>query len=81
MPTTDASQFTRFKRVVSVQKADTQSSDPKSVNRLTQYTSRLTEVSELTSFLDTPTLKSAQPLTRVPIKGLGKIGLLHQSCS
>lgn len=81
MPTTDASQFTRFKRVISVQRGDTQSSDPKSVNRLTQYNTRLSEVSKLTSFIDTPALKSEQPLTRVSIKGLGKIGLLHQSCS
>jgi hypothetical protein len=81
MPTTYASQFTRFKRVVSIQKADTQASDSKSVNRLSQYTGRLTEIFALTSFVDTPTLKSAQPLTQVPAGLLGKVKLLHQSCS
>ena len=81
MPTTDASQFTRFKRVNSVQRGDTQSSDPKSVNRLTQYNTRLTETAVLTNFLNTPTLKSAQPLTQTSKSILGKIGLLHQKCS
>lgn len=84
MPTTDASQFTRFKRVASVQRGDTQGSDPKSVNRLTQYNTQLSGVSTLTSFLPTPTLKSAQPRVRLPINFrslTGKIGLLHQRCT
>lgn len=81
MPTTDASQFTRFKRVNSVQRADRQSSDPKSVNRLSVYNTPLSDTAVLTSFIPTPTLKSAQPLTQTPRSILGKIGLLHQKCS
>ena len=81
MPTVDSSQFTRFKRITAVHRGDTQASDPKSVNRLTQYTSPVSEVSSLTRFVPTPTLKSAQPLTKPPKSVLGKIGLLHQRCA
>jgi hypothetical protein len=76
----DASQFTRFKRVNAVNRSDSQSSDSKSVNRLTAYTTRLSDTAVLTSFLPTPTLKSAQPATRTPKSILGKIGLIHQRC-
>ena len=81
MPTTDASQFTRFKRVNAVQSADTQASDPKSVNRLTQYNTPLTETAVLTNFLNSPLLKSAQPLVPAPRNSPAKVGLLHQSCA
>jgi hypothetical protein len=78
MPTVDASQFARFKRVNAVQRVV---GDSKSVNRLTAYNTRLSETSVLTSFLPTPTLKSSQPLTLVSKSVLGKIGLLHQRCA
>ena len=84
MPTADASQFTRFKRVSAVQYGDTQSIDPKSVNRLTQYNSRLSNISVLTSFLPTPTEKSAQPQVKFPFNYptfAKKVGLLYQRCS
>ncbi len=78
MPTVDSSQFTRFKRITAVQR---QPGDSKSVNRLTQYNTRISDASVLTSFIPTPTLKSAQPLTQTPKSILGKIGLLHQKCT
>jgi hypothetical protein len=78
MPTVDASQFVRFKRVNAVQRVI---GDSKSVNRLTAYNIHLSDTAVLTSFLSTPTVKSAQPLTRVSRSILGKIGLLHQRCS
>jgi hypothetical protein len=51
MPGSDASQYTRFKKYVAVQSGDTQASDPKSVNRLTQYVSRVTNLSSTKEFL------------------------------
>ena len=51
MPGSDASQFTRFKKANAVQRGDTQASDPKSVNRLTQYVPHLTGASSHTLFL------------------------------
>lgn len=51
MPGSDASQFTRFKKANAVQKGDTQQSDPKSVNRLTQYIPRLSAASDRNEFL------------------------------
>lgn len=78
MPTVDASQFVRFKRVNAVQGP---TKGPKSVNRLTAYNTPLSETAVLTSFLPTPTMKSAQPLTLVSKSVLGKLGLLHQRCS
>lgn len=84
MPTTSASEFIRFKRVVAIQHGDTQARDPKSVNRLTQYNSRLSNVSSLTEFVTTPSLKSAQPRVQFPFNYktfIGKIGRVHQRCS
>ena len=50
MPGADSSQFTRFKKLTAIQCGDTQSKDPKSVNRLTQYTSPVSTCS-LSKFL------------------------------
>ncbi len=62
MPTVDASQFTRFRKVNAFLCGDTQKSDPKSVNRLSSHNTRLTETCNLKNFLPTPSEKSAQPL-------------------
>lgn len=50
MPGADSSEFTRFKKLTAIQCGDTQSKDPKSVNRLTQYTSPVSTCS-LSKFL------------------------------
>jgi hypothetical protein len=59
MPGSDASQFTRFKKASAVQRGDTQQSDPKSVNRLTQYIPRLSGISGLGKFLSSLTKTSS----------------------
>jgi hypothetical protein len=84
MPGSDASQFTRFKKANAVQKGDTQASDSKSVNRLTQYTPHLSAASNSVKFLSTLTEKFTAPVTRDPINfqsAFGKRGTLHQNCS
>lgn len=67
MPGSDASQFTRFKRATAVQRGDTQQSDPKSVNRLTQYIPHLSNVSSTREFLSSLTAKTTRPIIREPI--------------
>lgn len=84
MPGSDASQFTRFKKANAVQKGDTQASDSKSVNRLTQYTPHLTAASNSVKFLSTLTSKSTAPVTRDPIKfqsAFGKPTVPHPNSS
>ena len=78
----DASMFTRFKRVSSVQRGDTQAADPKSVNRLSVYTPPLSNASSVREFLPSLTAKTWSPrtLTRLGI-GLRRTTLLHQVCS
>jgi hypothetical protein len=66
MPGSDASQFTRFKRANAIQKGDTQASDTKSVNRLTQYTPHLSAASNSVKFLSSLTAKSTTPLFLPP---------------
>ena len=61
MPGSDASQFTRFKKAIAVQRGDTQQTDPKSVNRLTNYIPRLSNVSCTNKFLSSLTKKSSCP--------------------
>ena len=51
MPGADASQYTKFKKHSANQRGDTQQTDPKSVNRLTQYISRVSNVSSVGEFL------------------------------
>jgi hypothetical protein len=84
MPGSDASQFTRFKKANAVQKGDTQATDSKSVNRLTQYTPHLTAASSTTEFLSTLTAKTTTPITRDPIKfqsAFGKSTIPHPNAS
>jgi hypothetical protein len=84
MPGSDASQFTRFKKANAVQKGDTQTSDPKSVNRLTQYTPHLTAASSRGGFLSTLTAKTTTPITSNPIKfqsAFGKPTVPHPNAS
>jgi len=80
MPGSDASQFTRFKKAVAVQRGETQQTDPKSVNRLTQYTPHLSNVSSTKEFLSSLTEKSTRPITRDPINfqsAYGKRKVVH----
>jgi len=80
MPGSDASQFTRFKKANAIQSGDTQQSDPKSVNRLTQYVPRLSNVSSTREFLSSLTAKSTRPITRDPLNfqsGNGKQKVAH----
>lgn len=80
MPGSDASQFTRFKKAIAVQRGDTQQSDPKSVNRLTQYIPQLSNVSSTREFLSSLTAKTTRPITRDPINfqsGNGKPKVVH----
>ena len=80
MPGSDASQFTRFKKANAVQRGDTQLSDSKSVNRLTQYTPHLTAASSTGDFLATLSAKSTAPNTRDPINfqsAFGKPKVVH----
>jgi hypothetical protein len=84
MPGSDASQFTRFKKANSVQRGDTLATDSKSVNRLTQYTPRLTAASSTEEFLSTLTAKLSKPITRDPIKfqsAFGKPTVPHPNSS
>ena len=84
MPGSDASQFTRFKKAYAVQNGDTQASDPKSVNRLTQYTPHLTAASSTGEFLSTLTGKSITLVTRDPINfqsAFGKPKVSHPNAS
>jgi len=59
MPGSDASQFTRFKKANATQRGDTQQSDSKSVNRLTQYVPRLSGASGVGKFLSSLTKSSS----------------------
>jgi hypothetical protein len=84
MPGSDASQFTRFKKANAVQKGDTQTTDPKSVNRLTQYTPHLSAASNSVKFLSTLTEKFTAPVTRDPINfqsAFGKPTVPHPNSS
>lgn len=84
MPGSDASQFTRFKKASAVQRGDTQASDSKSVNRLTQYIPRLSSASRTGEFLSTLTAKLTRPVTRDPIKfqsAFGKPIVAHPDAS
>lgn len=84
MPGSDASQFTRFKKANAIQKGDSQTSDPKSVNRLTQYTPQLSAASSRRKFLSTLTAKSTAPVTRDPINfqsAFGKLTFPHPNSS
>lgn len=84
MPGSDASQFTRFKKANAVQRGDTQASDSKSVNRLTQYVPKLTAASSRTEFLSTLTAKNTTPITQDPIKfqsAFGKPTIPHPTSS
>ena len=80
MPGSDASQFTRFKKASAVQRSDTQQNDPKSVNRLTQYVPRLSNISSTREFLSSLTEKTTQPITRDPLNfqsSYGKPKVVH----
>jgi hypothetical protein len=85
MPGSDASQFTQFKRANAVyQKGDSLATDPKSVNRLTQFTPFLSGARNTNEFLATLTAKSTAPNTRDPINfqsAFGKRSTVHQNCS
>lgn len=84
MPGSDASQFTRFKRANAVQGRDTDTSNGKSVTRLTLYTPQLSASYSRTEFLSTLTSKSTTPITRDPTNfqsAFGKLGNPHQNCS
>jgi len=84
MPGSDASQFTRFKKANAVQRGDSQHSDPKSVNRLTQYTSHLTAASDSVTFLSTLTAKSTAPVIHDLINfqsAFGKPKVSHPNAS
>ena len=84
MPGSDASQFTRFKKANAVQRGDTQQSDPKSVNRLTQYIPKLTVASDSIQFLQSLTNKSITGLTRDPVNfqsSAGKPTVPHPNSS
>ena len=80
MPGSDASQFTRFKKASAIQRGDTQQSDPKSVNRLTQYVPKLSAASSTREFLSSLTAKTTHPITRDPINfqsATGKPKVVH----
>jgi len=80
MPGSDASQFTRFKKANAVQSGDTQATDSKSVNRLTQYTPRLSVASIPVKFLSTLTEKFTVSVTRDPVNfqsSFGKPKVVH----
>ena len=80
MPGSDASQYTRFKKASAIQRGDTQQSDPKSVNRLSQYVPRLSNVSSTREFLSSLTEKSSRPIIRNPINfqsAYGKPKVVH----
>ena len=84
MPGSDASQFISLKKARAVQHGDTQASDPKSVNRLTQYTPQLSAVSNTTKFLPTLFPKQTGPVTRDPINfqsAFGKPTVPHPNAS
>ena len=63
MPGADASQYTSFKKYSANQRGDTQTTDPKSVNRLTQYIPRVSNVLNLGGFLPslTKTITTGPP--------------------
>ena len=80
MPGSDASQFTSFKKASSIQRGDTQQTDSKSVNRLTQYVTPLSNVSSTREFLSSLTEKSTKPITRDPLNfqsAFGKLKVVH----
>jgi hypothetical protein len=81
--TADASQYTQFKKANAVQRGDTQVSDPKSVNRLTQYVPKLSFASNSTKFLSSLTNKNTRPLVPTPINVdfSGKKQSSKQNCS
>lgn len=81
--TADASQYTQFKKANAIQRGDTQVSDPKSVNRLTQYVPRLSEASNRSNFLSSLTYKYTTPLVPTPINVdfSGKKQGRKQNCS
>jgi len=84
MPGSDASQFTRFKKANAVQKGDTQATDSKSVNRLTQYIPKVTAGSSRTEFLSTLTAKTTTPITHDPVNfqsAFGKPKISHPDAS
>jgi hypothetical protein len=62
MPTADASEYTKFKKANAVQKGDSQQSDPKSVNRLTQYIPQLSGAYSTDKFLPSLTTKNIPPV-------------------
>ena len=83
MPGADASQFTQFRKANAVQKGDTQQSDPKSVNRLTQYVPHLSVASSIPKFLPSLTLKNTRPLVqaRINVDTFPKKHSFQQNCS
>ena len=66
MQGSDASQFTRLKKASAVQKGPSRS-DLKSTNRLTQYVTELSAISDEKKFLPSLSLKNTVPVARVPI--------------
>jgi hypothetical protein len=81
--TADASQYTQFKKANTIQRGDTQTSDPKSVNRLTQYVPKMSVASNSTKFLSSSTNKYTTPLVPAPINVdfSGKKQSSKQNCS
>ena len=79
MPGADASQFTQLKKASAIQRGDTQRSDPKSVNRLTQYVPRLSSAGT-SKFLPSLTDKNTTPLVPSRIN-TGSKQLFAQNCS
>jgi len=88
MPTADASQFTRLKKALVVQKTATRS-DAKSVNHLTQFVPRLSGANARAldgsnnAFLPSVTLKVAQPRIDPPLNVAhpGRKPPFQQNCS
>ena len=81
--TADASQYTQFKKANAIQKGDSQASDFKFVNRLTQYVPRVSFASNTSKFLSSLTNKNTKPLVPTPINTdfSGKKQSVKQNCS
>jgi hypothetical protein len=88
MPTADASQFTRLKKALAVQKTVNRT-DAKSVNHLTQFVPRLSAANNRAlngsnnAFLPSVTLKIAQPRIDPPLNVAhpGRKAPFQQNCS
>ena len=66
MPGSDASQFTQLKKASAVQRGPLRS-DFKSTNRLTQFVTHLSAISDEKKFLASLTAKDTRPIIPAPI--------------